>query len=219
MAKLCITGTSLKHIIGSPIRALLLVMLLVSWTGTFGQQWPFEMWHEGRIVLLTGDTLKGQVKYDPQQDIVQFTTSSKTVDAFSARKVLFFEIYDVSVRRYRQFFALPYSSNGSYRAPVFFELLEDGKITLLSREALEYRSFSYGFYGGTYSRLVLVNKYFFMDEQGEIAEFKGNKSDLLDKMERKAEDVEKYIRVNRLKFDDKYDFSKIVAYYNSLYGT
>jgi hypothetical protein len=38
-------------------------------------------------------------------------------------------------------------------------------------------------------------------------------------MGNKSDDVEKYIRENRLKFDDKYDLVKIVAYYNSLTGT
>jgi hypothetical protein len=186
---------------------------------SLAQQFPFEVWHEGKIVLLTGDTLKGMVKYDFQQDIVQFSRNERTVDAFSARKVLFYEIFDNSVHKYRQFFALPYTTAGSYRAPVFFELLEDGKMTLLAREALEFRTYSYGFYGPTYTRQVLVNKYYFLDEKGNINEFTGNKNDLLNMMGRNADAVEKYIKTNRLRFDEKYDFVKIVAYYNSLQGS
>jgi hypothetical protein len=72
---------------------------------------------------------------------------------------------------------------------------------------------------GSYTRLVLVYKYFFLDEKGNINEFTGNKNDLLDMMKNKSEEVEKYIRTNRLKYDDKYDFARIVAYYNSLFGT
>jgi hypothetical protein len=65
-------------------------------------------------------------------------------------------------------------------------------------------------------RQVLVNKYFFLDQKGNISEFTGNKSDLLNLMGKKSEDVEKYIKANRLKYDDKYDFARIVAYYNSI---
>lgn len=180
------------------------------------QQWPFELWHEGKIILESGDTLRGLIKYDFHQDLVQYNFEDKRTEAFSARKVLYFEIFDNTVRKYRQIFALPYTNSSGYRAPVFFELLEEGKMTLLSREILEYRSTSSPYYLGSFSRQVLVNKYFFLDEKGNITEFTGNKSDLLNLMGKKSDDVEKYIKANRLKYDDKYDFARIVAYYNSI---
>lgn len=185
----------------------------------YSQQWPFQFWHEGRIVLLEGDTLKGSVKYDLEQNVVQFGTGEGTYEAFTSRKVLFFEIFDNSVHKYRQFYALPYTRAGSYATPTFFELLEDGKMTLLAREALEYRTYSYGFYGGSYTRQILVHKYFFLDEDGDIEEFTGGKGELLDMMGRSAGNVDKFMRSNRLKLEEKYDFARIIEYYNSLHGT
>ena len=183
------------------------------------QKFPSELWHEGRIVLLEGDTLRGSVKYDLQQDLVQYGVANERTTAFSARKVLFFEIFDNSVRRYRQFFALPFTTTSGYKAPVFFELLEEGKMTLLSRESVEYRTYNSPYYMGSYSRLVLVHKYYFLDDKGEISEFTGNKNDLLQMMKNKGDEVEKYIKENKLRHDDKHDFTRIVAYYNSLFGT
>lgn len=180
------------------------------------QEWPSDLWHEGKIVLLEGDTLRGLIKYDLQQDLIQYNLSDKRTEAFSARKILYFEIFDNSVRRYRHFFALPYTTATSYRAPVFFELLEEGKLTLLAREALEYRTYNSPYYIGSYSRQVLVNKYFFLDEDGNISEFTGNKSDLLNLMGKKSDEVDKFIKANKLKYEDKYDFARIVAYYNSI---
>jgi hypothetical protein len=183
------------------------------------QDWPFEYWHEGKIVLLNGDTLRGQVKYDLQQDLLQYTYGTQKTEAYSARKVLFFEIFDRTVNRYRQFYALPYTTPSSYKAPVFFELLTEGKLTLLAREGLELRTYnSMYYYGASYSRQVLVYKYFFLEEDGDIVEFTGNKNDLLDRMGKRSEEVEKYMKTNRLKYEDKYDLSKIVTYYNSLFG-
>jgi len=198
---------------GAPILFFFLSFSVVA------QQFPSDLWHEGKIILLEGDTLKGNIKYDLQQDLVQYGVADQRTTAFSARKVLFFEIFDTSVRKYRQFFALPFTTTSGYRAPVFFELLEEGKMTLLSRESVEYRTYSSPYYMGSYSRLVLVYKYYFLDEKGNIAEFTGNKNDLLNLMNKKSEEVEKYIKANKLRFDDKYDFAKIVAYYNSLFGT
>jgi len=201
-------------------RTVLLTFIAVCLQSTtvrlYAQRWPSEMWHDGKVVLLEGDTLKGEIKYDLQQNLIQYNLPNRRTEAFSSRKVLFFEIFDNTVRKYRQFFALPYTNPTRYKATVFFELLVEGKLTLLAREAIEYKTYSSPYYLGSYSRQVLVNKYFFMDNEGNISEFDGNKGDLLNLMGNKADAVEKYIKGNRLKIDDKYDFARIVAYYNSI---
>lgn len=186
---------------------------------TAAQQYAFELWHEGKIVLESGDTLKGQVKYDLQTDLLQYEANKK-FESFTARKVLFFEIFDQTVKTYRQFYSLPYSTTAAYKAPVFFELLAEGKMTLLSRERLEYRTYNTGFYfNSTYTRMVLVDRYYLLKENGEIEEFNGRKNDWLLLMGPKAEEVEKYAKANRFDFEKKVELSSIVMYYNSLFKT
>jgi hypothetical protein len=111
---------------------------------------------------------------------------------------------------------LPYSPTGGYKAPIFFELLEEGKLTVLCREVLEYRTYSSFYYYGTYSRLVLAYKYYLLDEDGGLVEFEGKKNEWISLMGKYAEDVQQYARNNRLDFDDKYELGKIIAHYNSL---
>jgi hypothetical protein len=183
------------------------------------QHWPFELWHEGKIVLATGDTLKGLVKYDLQQDLVQHMVKSQQAEVYTARKVMYFEIFDESIRHYRRFFTLPFATATGYKTPLFFELLEEGKMTLLTREFLEYKTYNSPYYAMSYSRLILNHKYYFLKEDGSIIEFTGNKNDLLDMMGNKSDDVEKYMKVNHLRFDDVQDLARIVDYYNSLYGS
>jgi hypothetical protein len=201
---------------GKCLKRLGLVLLFVGWCfHATAQRWPFELWHSGKLVSVSGDTLKGFIKYDFNQNIVQFSPDDKNVTVFSPRKVLFFEIFDNTVHQYRQFYALPYAEGSSYHAPVFFELLAEGRITLLCKESIEFRSVPIG-YGGTYSREVLVYTYFLLDENGDITPFNGKKHELLNMMGHKADEVEKFIRNNRLRIEEKNDFSRIVAYYNSL---
>lgn len=214
-----ITSSYQKEHCSSLVRSALLVLLIFFCADAAAQKFPSDLWHEGKIVLLEGDTLRGSVKYDLQQDLVQYGVANERTTAFSARKVLFFEIFDNSVRRYRQFFALPFTTTSGYKAPVFFELLEEGKMTLLSRESVEYRTYNSPYYMGSYSRLVLVHKYYFLDDKGNISEFTGNKNDLIQLMKNKGDEVEKYIKTNKLRHEDKHDFTRIVAYYNSLFGT
>jgi hypothetical protein len=199
------------------LKGFIIFFLILAYGQSYSQEWPFELWHDGKIVLTSGDTLKGLVKYDLQQDLVQYDLPDVRKDAFTARKVLFFEIFDNTVHLYRKFFALPYNATAGYKTTVFFELLADGKMTLLCREALENRSYSSPYYLGSYTRIVMVYKYFLLKENGDIVEFTGNKNDLLKLMGKKSDDVEKYIRSNRLKFDEKPDVTAIVQYYNSLF--
>src|SRR5262245_58620833 len=111
------------------------ILLLLSLTA-FSQQFPSELWHEGKIVLEEGDTLRGNIKYNMQSDLLQLEIDNK-LESFTARKVVYFEIFDTTIKRYRHFYSLPYTTSGEYRAPVFFELLSEGKMTLLCRESLE----------------------------------------------------------------------------------
>lgn len=199
---------------GSFTRIFFLLSFLLTSHLVNAQVWPFELWHEGKIVLTSGDTLKGMLKYDLQQDLVQYTVSNSSPDAFTARKVLFFEIFDTGIGVYRRFFALPFASSPGYKTPVFFELLEEGKMTLLAREFLEYRSSGSMYVTG---RLVLSHKYFFMKENGEIEEFNGSRNDLLELMGRQGDMVEKFMRANRLRIEYKEDFARTIDYYNSLF--
>jgi hypothetical protein len=181
------------------------------------QQWPFEYWHEGKLVLEAGDTLKGKIKYDIQTDIIQFDQKG-ALQSFTGRKIVFYEIFDVTSSRYRQFYSIPYSPTGGYKAPVFFELLSEGKITLLAREALENKTYNTGYYGyGSISRIVLVNKYFTLNDKGVVEPFAGTKKDLLQLMEKKEDEVKRFMKVNRLDLDRKYDLARVFDYYNSLF--
>lgn len=190
---------------------------------SFGQrkksQWPSELWHDGKLVLVDGDTLKGLLKYDFQQNLIQYVIDNKTAEVYTARKVLFVEIFDETAHRYRKFFVLPYLNESNYKTPMFFELLEEGKMTLLSRDLLEYKTYNtYYAYGGI-TRLIETSYYYFLKEDGTIEDFRGNKNDLVAMMGKQRKNVEKYIKSNRLDVDDKYDVAKIVAYYNSLTGS
>ena len=182
-----------------------------------GQEFAFEFWHEGRLVTEESDTLKGAIMYNLQTDLLQLKRGER-LETLTARKVVFFEIFDVTIKQYRVFYSLPFSATGTqYKAPIFFELLAEGKMTLLCRESLEYKNYSSFYYYGTYSRLVLINKYFLLDEKGEIIAFTGNKNDWISLMGNKGPEVQKYVKANKLDFDEKEELVKIVAFYNSLF--
>jgi hypothetical protein len=181
-------------------------------------QWAFESWHDGKIVLESGDTLKGQVKYDLQQDLVQYIDKRGTVEVFSARKILLCEIFDELVKQYRQFYSLPYSTTSGYKTLVLFELIGEGKLTIFCRERLEMQTSNYPYYyGGSFSRYVLVNKYFILNDKGSVEDLSSRRADIMSLFGKHEKNINDYMKENRLRLDDKQDFIRILAYYNSLF--
>ena len=71
------------------------------------QIFPSEMWHEGKLMLVSEDTLPGKIKYDLPKGIVQVDIGIK-IYTYSAKNIFFFEIYDITSEHYREFYVLPY---------------------------------------------------------------------------------------------------------------
>ena len=101
------------------MRVIFLSLWVLIASTASAQQFAFELWHTGKVVLDTGDTLRGLLKYDLDKDILQVQANNK-LESYTARKVLLFEIFDETVRRYRNFYSFPYALAGQYKAPVFF---------------------------------------------------------------------------------------------------
>ena len=200
------------------MRFLIFIVLVFSFSGLYAQQrYSFEYWHDGKVVLETGDTITSKIKYNLQTDIIQVSVNKK-IQTYSARKVLFFEIFDITEKRYRQFYSMPFTTSTEYKSPIFFELLVEGKMTVLCRETLEYRTVTnpYSTFGNT-QRLVMVFHYYLLEENGEVVDVKDTKSIWLELMGNKEEQVQKYAKENKLDYEKKYELAKIVAYYNSLF--
>ncbi len=185
-----------------------------------GQQFPSEVWHEGKAVLVEGDTLVGWIKYDMDKDIVQHTYSTEgTITTVTPRSLVFFEIFDKLANQYRQFYVLPFYVQNNYKAPIIFELVYQGdELTLLSREKVEYQVTNYPYaVSGTFNRLVLVFTHYFLWPDGHIEQLTGNRKDLLWKMKKKSTQMKKFMKSNRIKPERRSDLVKIVAYYNTLF--
>lgn len=187
----------------------------------FAQQYPSEAWHKGKIVLIEGDTLNGEIRYSQETDVVEYLDgTSRTAIALSGQKVLYFEIFDGISGRYRQFFALPYAFDGDYETPIFFEVIHEGQpVSLLSRERLEFVVTNPPFsIGPSYGRLELVYTYYFLNESGDIKKFSGRKKDLYFYFKDRAAEIKKYIKGGGLQPKNRAHLLDVVMYYNKFYA-
>ncbi len=197
--------------------------ILLSGIG-FGQEFPSELWHSGKLVLLSEDTIVGKIKYDLQNDLVQINLRN-VLQTYSARKILYFEIFDETIESHRHFYALPYNVQSNYKIPLLFEVLYEGRLSLLCKEEIvtesvpQYNSYPYPNYRSSpynQSRARLNYKYYFLDEEGEIQRYNMKKSELMSFFKKHNQKVKQYIKKNNLKHDRMRDLVRVTAYYNAL---
>ena len=123
------------------------------------------------------------------------------------------------MNNYRQFYSIPYNVNFDYKIPVFFEVVYEGKLSLLRREQIVVRSVNTSaayWGGGSVRQNVIEYSYFFLDDKGKITFFNGKKKDLLRFMSKKQNEVRQFIKQNRLETDRSSDLVRITAFYNSI---
>lgn len=197
----------------------ILFFLLCLSTVNYAQQFPSEMWHEGKLVLANEEVYEGLLKYDLDRGIVQVEQEDKFL-TFGANSIFYFKIFDLTVEANREFYVLPYGLVTSYKAPVIFEVLVEGNISLLCRERISSKNVTAvnpNFYNTpTYQKNVLVYDYFFLDRQGNITPYNMKKKELMSVVSKRQSQVNEYIKQNRLKFDRRNDIIRIIAFYNAL---
>ena len=97
------------------MRKLYFLFFILSNYG-FSQQFPSDIWHKGMLVTNQGDTIEGDLKYDFESQSIQLD-DGETLKAFNVNNLFFFEIYDNTIRDYRQFYSLMYEVGYEYSIP------------------------------------------------------------------------------------------------------
>ena len=192
----------------------ILVVLFWSLSICGFSQFSSKVWHHGWLVVKKGDTLEGQIKYNMEVETIQFLKSDK-IRAFSPKKVTYFRIFDNITENFRQFYTIPYALRGNYKTPTIFELLYEGKLSFLRREAIVQETVS-----SIYSQPIVTTKvkytFYFVDDKGYIQYFSGRKSDLFSIMGKNRSELKDYIKSNKLKVNKVQDLITITAFYNSI---
>lgn len=195
------------------------ISIFISFTLSLSAQtFSSDFFHEGFMVTTQKDTIKGSLKYDLDANILTVIHEGRT-KSFSSHKVFYFEIFDSILNNYRQFYSIPFKVNFDYKIPVFFELVYEGKLSLMAREHIisqTVNNSSAYWGGGNSTRLVIEYSFYFMDSEGEITYYSGKKKELLTLMRKKQSDVKDFIKDNRLNTDRMADLVRITAFYNSI---
>ena len=183
------------------------------------QQFPSAVWHAGKLVTVEDDTIEGDIKYNLDLDLIQINTKSNKIYTLSAKKLHYFEIFDETVDNFRYFYSLPFAKDSNYEVPMLFEVIHEGKMSLLSREKVVTETVTQYSYYSPYNvtRQTLGYDFYFLRQGSVLKQYFGKKNELETVFMRdRAKEVGAFIKKNRLSVDRKGDLLRIVYFYNSM---
>lgn len=209
---------------------LILLMCLVP-LELMAQEFPGDQWHQGEAILKDKTSISGMINYDLEREAIIVKVGER-METYSAHLVMQFSIIQEGDERLRRFYSLPYVSQKGYKTiPRFFEVIIEGKMTLMAREFIDQittgsgRRSTYNRYNNypmssptnqMYTRRFLSYKMFFLDHTGKMTDHTGRKKDIYNVLTESTHELKKYVKTNRLKIDNLVDVAKLVAHYNTL---
>jgi hypothetical protein len=107
-------------------------------------------------------------------------------------------------------------------APIFFEILSEGKITLMTREYVVVETsnrFGNPMYNASRNfsgRQILTYDYYLLTENGDISRFLEKRKDLYPYFGNRQDIMKDYIKENKLKVNNQSDLIRIINHFNLL---
>lgn len=212
------------------MKRLFLVFILISVAiHTVAQEFPGQQWHKGEI-RFTDDTFRtGNIKYDLEHDAVQLQVRGRT-ETYSAQQVASFKIIYEKAKAYRYFFTLPYENKAGREIPKFFEVMVEGRVTLLAREYIATVSTGnnarfgrrrglndpYNRNFGSLTRNVLAHRMYVVGLDGVIKALNPRRRDVLAALKGHNDELKDFIKDEELKIDRVNDMARLVGYYNAI---
>ncbi len=191
-------------------------------------------WHQGRVLLSSGDTVTGTLKFALKEEIVQVQVGN-ALQTYTARKALNFSFQDLNQNRERQYYALPFEKTPNYESPTFFEVILQGKfVTILGREVLVQNTQYAGNpgmnpYGGgmgmggmggmrgmPYTTYSVRTDFYFLYADGRIKTFDGSKKRLFFLLKDKEKEIKLYLKQHNVKLSNPQEVTKVIMYYNQI---
>ncbi len=214
------------------MKAWLGVVVVLGWSAkVWGQQaFSLESWHRGNVTLNDGRTIEGSLMYNFDKNSLLVKTPEGKTFSFSAMGVTAFEITDAIKGKQRQFYAIPYQTDEQYKRPIFFELLLESDIALLSRETIVEEQVPIGAIYGIGMGMAIpytpmnyrlvkreVFSYYMLDKDNKITLLEHNDAKkLAAQFGEKRSQIASFIESNKLNLKNPEDMIRLFVYVNGI---
>jgi hypothetical protein len=193
----------------------LFFILLPNFTPAQKYLFSKNYWHKGQVVLKSGRTYSGLVKYHLKYNLVELKQEGKALTkTFSSTQLEQFSIFDTLTKVERNFYALPMKTASNYSPNFFFELIDEGDFSILSREQIIMKPHNKGLDlkgSGKYD-LVLEDEFFILNEQGKV-ESCGKAMELSSKLSIPMRELKDYIKTNKINLRQRTDYMNVINHF------
>ncbi len=203
--------------------SIFIFILQITVNTVFAQNFSKEYWHKGEVYLLTEESIKGSIRYDLDQNNITIRTPDNKLRSYNASQVEQFWIEDELQKRVRYFYSLPQITKDDYRVLYFFELLTEGKITLLCRENFVvkqvgyYSPYMWGGWTNGGSYVVQEDDYFLLNNEGNVVDVEEDREAIMNIFGKKKDVMELYLIDHNNKLRNREDLLQMIRYYNEVY--
>ena len=192
------------------------------------QEWP-----KGKVVLVSGDTLYGALTYYRTQDVINVLHEDGALSSLSPVNVEYFVAQEMPSGRSYTFRTLRWDMGKAYsdfKKPTFFEVLNQGALTLIMRESYIRRDagnmsglrnnyfYDPAFYqtGGANFTDQVRELYYILLPNGEIVGLRNLRKDLHALFGDKSKEVKSYVKSNKLDYEKPHQLVAIINYFNTI---
>ncbi|RDC62511.1 hypothetical protein [Adhaeribacter pallidiroseus] len=217
-------------------RSILFILLGLS-SGATAQNLTKHDWSVGEVILTDGDTLKGAVSYYFQKELIQVKNANGFIQTFSPVNVTHFRVFNEQRQEFQTFRPFRYAPNPeepTFKTPAFFEVVTEGKYTLIKRSCYVIRNLdpvpayaTHGQYYESYSvtrkksdlnsyQLARLNAYFLYTPENKLIPLRHPKKNLEDLYQDKSVPMKAFIRQRNLSYKNPVALTRVVQYFNHL---
>jgi hypothetical protein len=175
----------------------------------------------GRVFLKSGEQVEGLVQpnLDHNYLLVKLPDGTR---AYNAWQVEAYILFDPFAGRFLTYYSLPYQHRGK-KADTFFELVQEGTLTLLNREADRVQDNpaaqvfpAMGYVGPAAWQRAKTEAFYVLGPADEVTRYYGGRKELLKMMPDHAEQVNHYIARHKLNLTEREDLKLVFSYYDAL---
>lgn len=175
----------------------------------------------GTVYLKSGEQVEGLVQpnLDHNYLLVQIPNGTR---AYNAWQVAAYTLHDHFSGEHQLFYSLPYLVRGK-RADWFFELVQEGTLTLLKRDEEQVQEIpaarpfpATGYMPPPVWQTVTIADFYVLDPSAQIVRFYGGRKELLKLMPDQADRIDRFISVHKLNLADEDHLRAIFRYYDAL---
>lgn len=180
--------------------------------GVDGSPYLFDNWKPGIINLRDGNTIQGlSYRYNVQRNEMQFLYNNKEYAIGDPDSIM-----DINLDGKRFIFAQLYQNSIIVRS--FYEVLTEGKVSLLIKYYIEVvpASYNVSFGTGNPNEQMYVKQRYCLKVDNKVVTLDKKGKELLNALSDKKEELAAYIKKEDISIKKKEGILKILSYYNSL---